>query len=104
MTKQQLRFAAVLSFFGCLGFCAIVDAQEFVKGKTITIVVGTAPGGGFDTYSRILGRHIGNHIAGNPSTLVQNMPGAGNLIAANYVYNKADPDGLTIGHFSGSMV
>jgi tripartite-type tricarboxylate transporter receptor subunit TctC len=51
-----------------------------------------------------MGRHIGKHIPGNPNTLVQNMPGAGNLIAANYIYNKADPDGLTIGHFSGSMV
>jgi tripartite-type tricarboxylate transporter receptor subunit TctC len=79
-------------------------AQEFYKGRTIVFIVGTAPGGGFDTYSRIAARHIGKHIPGNPNTMVQNMPGAGNLIAANYVYNKAEPDGLTIGHFSGSMI
>jgi tripartite-type tricarboxylate transporter receptor subunit TctC len=74
------------------------NAQDFYKGKTITIIVGTAPGGGFDTYSRMLGRHLGKYIPGNPSTVVQNMPGAGQLIAANHLYNRAQPDGLTIGH------
>ena len=83
---------------------ATAFGQEFYRGKTIVFVVGTAPGGGFDTYSRIAARHIGKHIPGNPSTIVQNMPGAGNLIAANYIYNKAAPDGLTVGHFSGSMI
>lgn len=78
--------------------------QEFYAGKNLVIVVGAAPGGGFDTYSRIAARHIGKHIPGNPGTIVQNMPGAGNLIAANYIYNKAAPDGLTVGHFSGSMI
>lgn len=80
------------------------NAQDFYKGKTITIIVGTAPGGGFDTYSRMLGRHLGKYIPGNPSTVVQNMPGAGQLIAANHLYNRAQPDGLTIGHFSGSVI
>jgi tripartite-type tricarboxylate transporter receptor subunit TctC len=92
---------------GCILPCfasAPLFGQEFYKGKTLTFVVGTAPGGGFDTYTRIMARHIGKHIPGNPGTLVQNMPGAGNLIAANYIYNKAEPDGLTIGHFSGSMI
>lgn len=78
--------------------------QEFYKGKTILFIVGTAPGGGFDTYARITARHFGNHIPGNPHTIVQNMPGAGTLIAANHLYNKAEPDGLTIGLFSGSMI
>lgn len=78
--------------------------QEFYAGKNLVIVVGAAPGGGFDTYSRIAARHIGKHIPGNPGTIVQNMTGAGNLIAANYIYNKAAPDGLTVGHFSGSMI
>jgi tripartite-type tricarboxylate transporter receptor subunit TctC len=78
--------------------------QEFYNGKSLVIVVGTAPGGGFDTYARITARHIGKHIPGNPGTLVQNMPGAGNLIAANYIYNSASRDGLTIGLFSGSMI
>jgi tripartite-type tricarboxylate transporter receptor subunit TctC len=79
-------------------------AQEFYNGKTLQLIVGTAPGGGFDTYTRTMARHIGKHIPGNPTTVVQNMPGAGNLIAANYIYNRAAPDGLTIGHFSGSMI
>lgn len=78
--------------------------QGFYSGKNLVIVVGTVPGGGFDTYSRIMARHLGKHIPGNPTMQVQNMPGAGNLIAANYIYNKAAPDGLTVGHFSGSMI
>jgi tripartite-type tricarboxylate transporter receptor subunit TctC len=99
---RALKFMAALAFV--LAGVATAYAQEFYKGKTIVFIVGTAPGGGFDTYSRILARHIGKHIPGNPNTIVQNMPGAGNLIAANYIYNKAEPDGLTIGHFSGSMI
>ena len=86
------------------GFTSPALGQGFYKGKTLVFIVGTAPGGGFDTYSRMAARHIGKHIAGNPATIVQNMPGAGNLIAANYIYNKAEPDGLTVGHFSGSMI
>ena len=99
---RLFKFMAGLVF--ALAGATTAYAQEFYKGKTIVFIVGTAPGGGFDTYSRIAARHIGKHIPGNPNTMVQNMPGAGNLIAANYVYNKAEPDGLTIGHFSGSMI
>jgi tripartite-type tricarboxylate transporter receptor subunit TctC len=79
-------------------------AQEFFKGKTVTVIVGTAAGGGFDTYSRMMARHLGKHLPGNPSIIVQNMPGAGQLIAANHLYNRASRDGLTIGHFSGSVI
>lgn len=79
-------------------------AEEFYKGKVITFIVGTSPGGGFDTYTRTVARHLGKHVPGNPETLVQNMPGAGTLIAANHMYNKVKPDGLTIGLFSGSMI
>lgn len=96
------KFMTGLAFV--LAGAADAYAQEFYKGKTIVFIVGTAAGGGFDTYSRILARQIGKHIPGNPNTIVQNMPGAGTLIAANYIYNKAEPDGLTIGHFSGSMI
>ena len=79
-------------------------AQEFFNGKTVVVLVGTAAGGGFDTYSRMMARHLGKHIPGNPSIIVQNMPGAGQLIAANHLYNRSAPDGLTIGHFSGSVI
>ncbi len=85
-------------------FLAVPSGQEFYKGKTIVLIVGTAPGGGFDTYSRMLARHIGKYIPGNPNTIVQNMPGAGQLIAANHLYNRTEPDGLTVGHFSGSVI
>jgi tripartite-type tricarboxylate transporter receptor subunit TctC len=79
-------------------------AQDFYKGKTIRFIVGFAAGGGFDTYSRMIARHIGKHIPGNPDTIVENMTGAGSLIAANYIFNKAEPDGLTIGNFIGPLV
>jgi hypothetical protein len=67
-----------------------VFAQEnFYKGKTIRLIVGLAPGGGFDAYSRVIARHIGKHIPGNPTTVVDNMPGAASLLAANYVQSGA---------------
>jgi tripartite-type tricarboxylate transporter receptor subunit TctC len=70
------------------------SADDFYKGKTIRFVVGLAPGGGYDLSARTLGRHIGKHIPGNPNIIVENMTGAGSLIAANYTYNSAKPDGL----------
>ncbi len=80
------------------------SAEDFYKGKTVRIIVGSAPGGGFDTYARLVARHIPKHLPGAPNTLVTSMTGAGNLIAANYMYNKAKPDGLTIGHWVGTLV
>lgn len=79
-------------------------AEQFYEGKTIRFVVGFAAGGGFDTYSRAIARHIGRHIPGNPNVIVENMTGAGSLIAANHVYGAAKPDGLTIGNFIGPVV
>jgi tripartite-type tricarboxylate transporter receptor subunit TctC len=80
------------------------SAQEpFFKGKTIRIIVGFSPGGGYDTYSRLIARHIGRHVPGNPTFIVDNMAGAGSMIAANHVYKVAKPDGLTIGHFIGGL-
>jgi len=79
-------------------------SDDFYKGKTIRIIVGFAAGGGFDTYSRVIGRHMSRHVPGNPSILVENMTGAGSLIAANHVYRVAKPDGLTIGHFIGGLI
>ena len=77
--------------------------DNFYQGKTVRIIVGAAAGGGYDTYSRTIARHMGNHIAGNPTIVVDNMPGAGFLISANYMYKVAKPDGLTIGHFIGGL-
>lgn len=77
--------------------------QPYYQGKTIRIIVGASAGGGYDTYSRAIARHMGKHIAGNPVFVVDNMPGAGFLIAANHIYRVAKPDGLTIGHFIGGL-
>jgi tripartite-type tricarboxylate transporter receptor subunit TctC len=77
--------------------------QEYYRGKTVRIVVGLSAGGGFDIYARALARHMGTHIVGNPVFVVDNMPGAGSMIAANHVYKSAKPDGLTLGHFVGSL-
>jgi tripartite-type tricarboxylate transporter receptor subunit TctC len=81
-----------------------VQAQEsFYKGKTIRIVVGFTPGGFYDRWARVLARHIGKHIPGKPEVIVQNMPGAGSVVAANYVYGVAKPDGLTLGMPSANI-
>ncbi|MEK6600885.1 MAG: hypothetical protein AABZ09_03300, partial [Candidatus Binatota bacterium] len=80
------------------------SVEEFYQGKTIRFVVGFAAGGGFDTYTRLIARHFGKHVPGNPSTLVENMTGAGSMIAANHIFNRSEPDGLTIGNFIGPLV
>jgi tripartite-type tricarboxylate transporter receptor subunit TctC len=79
-------------------------AQDFYAGKTIRIVVGFPAGGGFDTYSRVLGRHMPKYIPGSPAVVVDNVTGAGSLVAANTVYKTAKPDGLTIGNFIGNLI
>jgi tripartite-type tricarboxylate transporter receptor subunit TctC len=78
------------------------SAADFYKGKTVTVIAGFPPGGGYDTYVRVLARHYGRFIPGLPSVVPQNMPGAGSLAAANNIYNKIAPDGLTIGMFASS--
>src|SRR6187431_1494349 len=69
----------------------------FYKDKTIRIIVGFTSGGLYDQYARLLARHMGKYIPGNPTVIVQNMPGAGSLSATNYIYGVAKPDGLTLG-------
>jgi tripartite-type tricarboxylate transporter receptor subunit TctC len=78
-------------------------AAPFYEGKTIRIIVGTSPGGGYDTYTRLIARHLSNHIPGKPAIIVDNMPGAGGLVSANHLFKVAKPDGLTIGHFVGGQ-
>lgn len=78
--------------------------EPFFKGKVVRIIVGFAPGGGFDTYSRVIARHMGKHIPGNPTVIVENMSGAGSLIAANHIFKVAKPDGLTIGNWNGGLM
>ena len=78
-------------------------APSFYEGKTIRIIVGYSAGGGYDTYARVISRHMAKYIPGNPAIIVENMTGAGSLISANYLYRAAKPDGLTIGHFNGGL-
>jgi tripartite-type tricarboxylate transporter receptor subunit TctC len=72
-------------------------AQDFYANRTVTIVVGFPPGGGVDAGARLLQRHLGKFIPGNPSIVIQNMPGASGLVAANHLYARAERDGLTLG-------
>jgi tripartite-type tricarboxylate transporter receptor subunit TctC len=92
-----------------IGFAFVADGanattHEFYKGKTIRLVVGFSAGGGFDTYSRLIARHVGRQIPGNPTVIVENMTGAGSRIAANHLFKVAKPDGLTMANFMGSIL
>src|SRR5205814_5338144 len=78
-------------------------AQPNFAGKTITIIVGYKPGGGYDGTARLRARHRPQHIPGKPTVIVQNMPGGNSIIAANHIYNVAKPDGLTIGTFNRNL-
>jgi tripartite-type tricarboxylate transporter receptor subunit TctC len=73
----------------------------FYKGKTITLLVGSSAGGGYDTYARLISRHMSKHMLGNPTVIVSNMPGAGSNVAANYIYNAAAKDGTMVGALYG---
>ena len=79
-------------------------AEDFYKDKTIRFIVGQAAGGGYDTYTRTIARYMGKYIPGGPTTIVDNMTGAGSLVAANYLYNNAKPDGLTIANWNSALV
>ena len=102
--KSRAKLIVIL-----LGLLLINSAQQvlaqtnFYEGKTIRFIVGFSAGGGYDTYTRLIGRHMGKHVPGNPVFVVDNMAGAGSMISANYVYKVAKPDGLTIGHFIGGL-
>jgi tripartite-type tricarboxylate transporter receptor subunit TctC len=95
---------AALAFAGLATPAARADeVADFYKGKTIQQVVGYGPGGGYDVYARVLARHMGKHIPGNPNIVIQNMPGAGSLRAANYIYSVAPKDGTVFGTFARNM-
>jgi tripartite-type tricarboxylate transporter receptor subunit TctC len=99
--KIRLWLLAISFWFSLYG---LLYADDFYKGKTIRIIVGGSAGGGFDTYSRVMARHMGKHIPGHPAILVENMTGAGTLIAAKYLHSSAKPDGLAFGIFNGSLI
>jgi len=112
MAFRGLIFLAALIFVPT-GFGIAPAAQspfnektvaDFYHGKTVKIVVGFTPGGGYDQYSRVIGRHISKYIPGNPAVIVDNMPGAGSIIAANYTFTAAPKDGTVIGNISGPII
>ena len=106
MIVRPLLSTAVLAIWILLlaGATSALAQEPFYKGKTVRVIVGGSAGGGYDTYTRVIARHLGRHVPGNPSFVVENMTGAGTLISANHVFKVAKPDGLTIGHFIGGLL
>ena len=92
---------AVVAFCAAIGATANLAAAQpvadFYRGKTVTMVIGYPPAGANDVYARMVARHIGKHIPGNPNVVPRNMPGAGSLIAANHIFNVAPKDGTVLG-------
>src|SRR5262245_47959621 len=100
MMKVRMR-AAALSF-GMItllapAICQAQSVEEFYRGKTITVIIGFAPGASNDFYIRAVARNMGRHIPGNPTLVPRNMPGGGSLVAANHIFNVAPKDGTTLG-------
>jgi tripartite-type tricarboxylate transporter receptor subunit TctC len=98
--------AAIGSLLWLAATCAPAAAdpvEDFYRGRNVTMVIGYSVAGGYDNYARVVARHLGNHIPGHPTVLPQNMPGAGSLRSANWLYNAAPKDGSVIGMFSRGM-
>src|SRR5260221_7588286 len=101
--KLKFWLAATLGALPPL-FPSLASAQSpTFAGKTVTVLVGYKPGGGYDATARMLARHLPNHLPGKPTVIVQNMPGGNSIIAANHMYNVAKPDGLTVGTFNRNL-
>jgi len=94
----------ILCLVFLVGHSADATTHEFYKGKTVRFVVGAAAGGGYDLSARMIGRHLPRHLPGSPTIIVDNMPGGGQRIAANYVYNRGEPDGLTVGVLNSALI
>jgi tripartite-type tricarboxylate transporter receptor subunit TctC len=98
MNKKFLRLVKLV-----IGLAFLVGPPPAAFGEQL-FIVGLPPGGGYDTYTRVVARHIGKYIPGNPKPIVQNMVGAGSLTAAHYIYSSAKPDGLTVGVWNSGLV
>src|SRR5580700_12167454 len=93
----SMRRICVSLWLAALPLGSVADAADFYKDRTITFIIGSSPGGGYDTYSRMVASQLGRHIGGQPAIIPQNVPGAGSIRAANYLYNVALKDGTAIG-------
>src|SRR5579862_5725729 len=112
----MLRFGQVEGLVGWLGLCTLLGVTvaigsaradpvaDFYSHKTVTLIAGFPAGGGYDTYVRVLARHLGRFIPGHPSVVPANMPGAGSMTAANHIYNDEPKDGTVLGMFASSVV
>src|ERR1700691_302762 len=103
MTKRATLHAPIACLLACLGLsqgncrAGADPIADFYSGRTVTVVVSTSTGGGYDTLARAIAHHIGKHLPGNPTVIVRNMPGAGGLTATNYLYAAAERDGSVLG-------
>lgn len=94
---RGICFPCVLLVAGVMGVLGPAAAQDFYKDKRVTMLIGSAPGGGYDAFGRTVAKYWTEHIPGRPTFVIQNMPGAGSLVAANHIYNVAAKDGTVIG-------
>src|SRR5437773_3167690 len=104
MIKRNRILFTIITAAAAISLASTAQAQEFLKDKTLTFIVGYSPGGTYDQYTRLIARHINKHVSGNPTRIVENMPGAGGIIAANHLYNRVKPDGLTIAAWASPLI
>jgi tripartite-type tricarboxylate transporter receptor subunit TctC len=99
MTATAIRRAIVstAAFIAFAGGAALAQQAEPFAGKSVSVIVGFGPGGGYDMWGRMMARHIGKHLPGRPTVIAQNMPGAGSYVAASHIYNAAPKDGTVFG-------
>lgn len=102
--RKGALFVSAAALFLVLSLSNITGHADepFYQGKTLRFIVGSSPGGGYDTYTRLVAEHIGKYIPGSPNIIVENKPGAAGLLAARYLYERAEPDGLTIAMFDSN--
>jgi tripartite-type tricarboxylate transporter receptor subunit TctC len=95
--SRRVALALGAAGFFCAQATSAQPAADFYKGKSVTLIVSSSPGGGYDIMSRTIAKYLGSHLPGNPRVLVQNMPGAGGIVAMNYFYANAPKDGTVLG-------
>jgi tripartite-type tricarboxylate transporter receptor subunit TctC len=104
IARQAEYSALALAVWLAFSAAPALAQESFYAGKTVRVVVGYSAGGSFDLYSRMIARHMNKYLPGNPTMIVENMTGAGGIIAANYLYKQAKPDGLTIGAWAAPLI
>ena len=103
--RRSVFYATIATLFVFLSLPlgrAVLADEPYYQGKTLRFIVGSSPGGGFDTYTRLIAEHIGKYIPGEPDIIVENKPGAAGVLAARYLYERAEPDGLTVAMFDSN--